>query len=152
MTKQIVFTIVQIDLRLIWRGGPDRLYFSVNKPATFYGVYLFGDDKRSKYEVTLEVDGTKVTDTYTSECNSEGVYGFNVMLPMSISIEESKIVEMAATISEPGSYSFVNGGGIESVEVDGVKVTFSNATASRTTNGTSKSRGQFYEIILSSAG
>ena len=118
MTKQIVFTIVQIDLRLIWRGGPDRLYFSVNKPATFYGVYLFGDDKRSKYEVTLEVDGTKVTDTYTSECNSEGVYGFNVMLPMTISIEENKIVEMAATLKGPKSYR--GSKGKQSVEVNGV--------------------------------
>ena len=55
-------------------GKPDRLCFSVNKAATFHGVYLFGDDKGSKYEVTLEVDSAKVTDTYTSECNSEGVY------------------------------------------------------------------------------
>ena len=55
-------------------------------------------------------------------------------------------MKMAATISGPNSYSLGDRGGIE---FDGVKVTFSNATASRPTNGTSKSRGQFYEIILS---
>ena len=56
---------------------------------------------------------------------------------------------MAATISGPNSYSLGDRGGIELVEVDGGKVTFSNATASRPTNWTSKCCGQFYEIILS---
>ena len=100
----------------------------------------------------MEVDGGKVTSKYTSGCNSEGVYGFNVMLPTPIAIDKNKIVKMAATISGPDSYFLVSGG-IESVEVDGVKVTFSNATTSSgLSNGTDKSRGQFYEIILSSAG
>ena len=66
-----------------------------------------------------------------------------------ISIEENNIVKMAATISGPNSYSLGDRGGIELVEVDGGKVTFSNATASRPTNWTSKCCGQFYEIILS---
>ena len=100
------------------RMSRSPLCFSVNKSATFHGVYLFGGDKGSKYEVTLEVDGAKVTGTYTSECNSEGVYGFNVMLPMTISIEENKIVEMAATIKGPKSYR--GSKGKQSVEVNGV--------------------------------
>ena len=59
-------------------------------------------------------------------------------------------MKMAATISGPDSYFLGNIGGIESVAVDGVKVTFSNATtSSRLSNATDKSRGQFYEIILS---
>ena len=128
-------------------GRPDLLCFSVNKSATFHGVYLFGDDKRSKYEVTLEVGGAKVTGTYTSECNSEGVYGFNVMLPMTISIEENKIVEMAATIKGPKSYR--GSKGKQSVEVNGVTMTFSDVLVPGRSNCTSENVGQFYEIILS---
>ena len=143
---------VEVSSKLCWvyDGSTDYLGFSVNKPATFHGVYLFGDDKGSKYDVTLEVDGAKVTDTYSSEINSEGVYGFHVMLPTAISIEKNKIVKMAATIKGPNSY-YITSRGIESVEVDGVKVTFSNVSGS-SSNGTSKSGGQFYEIILSQAG
>ena len=128
-----------------YAGNSDRLSFSVNKPATFHGVYLFGDDEGSEYEVTLEVDGAKVTGTYTSECNSEGVYGFNVMLPTPISIEQSKIVTMVAITKGPNSY--YGEGGKESVDVGGVVVKFS--AASGVTNGTNQMKGQFYEIILS---
>ena len=128
-------------------GCPDRLCFSVNKAATFHGVYLFGNDKGSKYGVTLEVDGAKVTGTFTSECNSEGVYGFNVMLPMTISIEENKIVEMAATISGRRSYRVSKGK--QSVAVNGVTMTFSDARRPGPSNNTGENAGQFYEIILS---
>ena len=124
---------------------PDRLCFSVNKPTTFHGVNLFGDDKGSEYEISLEVDGAKVTGTYTSERNSEGVYGFNVMLPTPISIEQSKIVAMVAIIKGPNSY--YGEGGKEAVDVDGVVVQFS--AASGLSNGTNRTVGQFYEIILS---
>ena len=126
-------------------GKPDRLCFSVNKAATFHGVYLFGDDKGSKYEVTLEVDSAKVTDTYNSECNSEGVYGFNVMFPTPISLEKNKVVTMAAMIKGPKSYSGRKGKKL--VEVDKVIVTFGNAF--ELGNGTNVILGQFYEIILS---
>ena len=130
-----------------WRyaGKPDGLSFSVNKPATFHGVYLFGDDEGSEYEVTLEVDGAKITGTYTSECNSEGVYGFNVILPTPISIEQNKIVTMDAIIKGPNSYYGEEGKG--SVDVGGVVVKFSAASGS--SNGTNQVTGQFYEIILS---
>ena len=132
-------------------GNPESLGFRVNKAATFHGVYLFGDDKGSKYEVTLEVNRVKVTDTYTSECNSECVYGFCVMLPRPISVKENQLVIMDATIRGPNSYYIGKFGGVKSVEVDGVKVIFNNVSGSPS-NGTNIFGGQFYEIILSSAG
>ena len=95
----------------------------------------------------MEVDGAKVTGTFTSECNSEGVYGFNVMLPMTISIEENKIVEMAATISGRRSYRVSKGK--QSVAVNGVTMTFSDARRPGPSNNTGENAGQFYEIILS---
>ena len=130
-------------------GKPDCLSFRINKPAIFHGVYLFGDDKESKYEVTLEVDGAKVTGTYTSECNSEGVHGFNVILPTPISLDENEVVTMAATIRGPPSCYGCEGK--ESVEVDGVIVTFSNGP-SGLENGTEVNAGQFYEILVSMEG
>ena len=93
----------------------------------------------------MEVDGAKVTGTYTSECNSEGIYGFNVMFPTPISLEKNKVVTMAAMIKGPSSYT--GSKGEKSVEVDRVIVTFSNA--SETGNGTNVTIGQFYEIIFS---
>ena len=130
-------------------GNPESLGFSVNKPATFHGVYLFGDDKGSKYDVTLEVNRVKVTGTYTSECNSECVYGFCVILPRPISIKENQLVIMDATIRGPNSYYIGKFGGVKSVEIDGVKVIFSNSRVFRLGNGTNHFGGQFYEIILS---
>ena len=131
------------------RNSSDFLSFSVDKPATFHGVYLFGDNKGSEYEVSLRVDGAKVTGTYTSECNGEGVYGYNVMLPTSISVEEHKVVTMAARIRGPKSYFVKKGKG--EVEHEGVHVTFGNWRYGPT-NGTDKTGGQFYEVILSMRG
>ena len=136
---------------ILWKygGNPDRLLFSVSKPATFHGVYLFGDDKGSEYEVSLRVEGAKVTGTYTSGRNSEGVYGFNVMLPTPISLEKNRILAMAATIRGPKSYFAKRGK--EEVEHEGVFVTFGDWRYGPT-NGTDKTGGQFYEVVLSMRG
>ena len=127
-------------------GTPNRLSFSVNKPATFHGVYLFARDGGNEYEVSLEVDGAKVSGTYTSVCNSEGVCGFNVMLPTPASLEKNKVIRMAATIRGPQSCNCCLGK--ESVKVDGVVVTFGDGR-SGAGNGIDNTGGQFYEIILS---
>ena len=68
------------------------------------------------------------------------------MFPSPISIEENKVVKMDATIMGPNSYYIEEGQGVESAEVDGVKVTFS----SWPNNSHNIFIGQFYEIILSS--
>ena len=133
------------------RNSSDFLSFSVSEPATFHGVYLFGDDNDSEYEVSLRVDGANVhvTGTYTSKCNSEGVYGYNVMLPTPVSLEKNKLVTMAARIRGPKSYFVKKGKG--EVEHGGVHVTFGNWRYGPT-NGTDKTGGQYYEVILSMRG
>ena len=130
-----------------YSGESDCLSFSVNKPATFYGVCLFGDSNCSKYDVTLEVKNAKVSGTYTSECKSRSplIYGYDVMLPTPISVKQNEVVTMVATVSGPRSYS--GGNGKASVEVGGATVTFRNSP--RSVNGTSVQGGQFLEIILS---
>ena len=71
------------------------------------------------------------------------------MLPTPISLEENEVVTMAATIrGPPSSYGCE---GKESVEVDGVIVTFSNGP-SGLENGTDVNAGQFYEILVSMEG
>ena len=126
-------------------NAPDRISFKVNKPATFYGVRLFGDAKGSTYEVTLEVNGAEVSGTYTSQVDKEGIYGFNVMLLSPISINQNQVVTLVARIKGP--VSFYGEKGDASIVVEGVTVTFNDATGP--SNGTSKSRGQFYQIFLS---
>ena len=128
---------------------PDRLSFSPNEPATFHGVRLFGDAKGSQYEVSLEVNEAKVSGTYTSECNDEGTYGFDVMLPEPILLDKNKVVPMVANIKGPISYYGKIGKGKTTVQVDGLTVTFSSAPCGLASNGTDVLSGQFYQILLS---
>ena len=123
------------------------LSFSVNKPATFYGVCLFGDSDCSKYDVTLEVKNAKVSGTYTSECKSRypWIYGYDVMLPTHISVDINEVVTMVATIK--GQRSYYGRNGRASVDVGGATVTFTNPQESG--NDTSVKKGQFLGIILS---
>ena len=125
------------------------LSFSVNKPATFYGVCLFGDSNCSKYDVTLEVKNAKVSGTYTSECKSRSplIYGYDVMLPTPISVDMNEVVTMVATIKgPPPSYKGENGQ--TSVDIGVATVTFTNPPHPNNTRSNVQ-RGQFYEIILS---
>ena len=127
-------------------GSPDGLSFRVNKPAIFHGIRLFGDANGSGYEVSLEVNGTTtVSGTYTSQLYDE-IFGFDVMLPSPISVDQNKVVTMKATIRGPTSYRGDNGKA--SVVVDGVTVTFVDAKYV-STNGTDVNTGQFPQIILS---
>ena len=128
-------------------GMSDCLSFSVNKPATFHGVRLFGDSDCSKYDVTLEVKNAKVSGTYTSQCKSRfpSIYDYDVMLPTPILVKQNEVVTMVATIWGPGSYSGESGK--VSVDVGGATVTFTNSQQS--SNGTCVKEGQFFEIILS---
>lgn len=128
-----------------YAGKPDRLSFSVNTPAVFHGVRLFGDTNGSNYDVSLTVNSVNITGIYTSELKDKGIYGFDVMLPAPIVIDQNTIVTMAATIAGPNSYYGNNGEAL--VEVDGITVVFRDAPGS--SNGTGVAQGQFAQIILS---
>ncbi|XP_028396289.1 BTB/POZ domain-containing protein 6-B-like [Dendronephthya gigantea] len=124
---------------------PDRLCFSVKKDAFLLGVRLFGDEKKSEYEATFEVKNSKVTGTFTSETNQDGIPGFDVMLNERVALKKDEVVTLSAKIN--GAKSFYGSSGFSFVTLDGVSVTFINAPSPN--NGTSITGGQFHEIILS---
>ena len=143
--RRFYFVFLDTNRRWLFSGAPDALSFTVNKPATFYGVCLFGDSDCSEYDVTLEVKNAKISGTYTPECKSKSFPTYDVMLPTPISVEQNEVVTMVATIKGPPSCC--GGSGKASVEVGGATVTFTNPQQS--INSTSVTAGQFFEIILS---
>jgi hypothetical protein len=126
---------------------PDRLCFSVSKDALFHGTHLFGGNKGSVYDVTLEVKGAKVSGEYSTLSTGNGgwLYGFVVMLESPIVIEANEVVILTARIKGP--YSGSGTEGKMSVECHGVTVTFSDAHSPY--HKTTASQGQFFNVILS---
>ena len=107
------------------RGYYDCLQFTVDKPALFYGVRLFGDANGGKYRVYMNCYNTKCRGTYTSTYNSERMgkcHGFDVMLLEPAQIPQDKTIQLVLLINGPKSYYGRNGKSV--VEVDGVKVKF----------------------------
>ncbi|CAB3984543.1 BTB POZ domain-containing 6-like [Paramuricea clavata] len=88
-----------------------------------------------------------VTGTYTSEQDSDGVPGYDVMLPNPIPLLPNKEITIIATIIGPNSYSGTNGK--SSVKIDDIVITFKIAPSGLSSNSTGKSSGQFYKIFLS---
>lgn len=123
---------------------PDRLCFSVSKDALFHGTCLFGNSKRSEYDVTLEVKGVKVSGKYSHK-RQVGLFGFNVMFKSPIVIKANEVVTITARIKGPPS--FMGTRGLTTVERHGVTVTLMDAAPPN--HGTSVAQGQFYSIILS---
>ena len=123
---------------------PDRLCFSVSKDALFHGTHLFGGNKGSVCDVTLEVKGAKVSGKY-SKGNDSWSYGFDVMLESPIVIEANEVVILTARIKGPSSCLGIDGQ--MSVECHGVTVTFSDAHSPY--HKTTASQGQFLDVILS---
>ena len=131
-------------------GGSDALTLTVNKAILFHGVRLFGDSTDSQYKVKFGVKNENVTGTYTSERDKDGVWGYHVMLPKPISVKPNEEFTIVAKIQGPTSQAGRNGK--SSVNVDGTVVTFQNTNYSShglSSNSTTKTRGQFYELFLS---
>ena len=133
----------------------DCLSFSVNRKSLFHGVRLFGDRKGSQYKVMLQLNGSELENgSFTSNIDKDGIAGFDVMLSSPVTVEESIIVTISATIS--GSESCYGENGIAKAESGALAVTFhdyliNELTIIEMTNGTTCSRGQFYEIYISDA-
>ncbi|CAB3993420.1 BTB POZ domain-containing 6-like [Paramuricea clavata] len=104
------------------RGYSDALTLVVNKAVLFHGVRLFEQD-------------------------SDGVPGYNVMLPNPIPLLPNEEITIIATITGP--YSHCGNSGKSSVKIDDIVVTFKDAPPGLSGNETSKNRGQFYKIFLS---
>ena len=132
-------------------GQPDCLSFSVNRKALFHGVRLFGDREGSQYKVVLELDGSElVSGSFTSKIDKDDLPGFDVMLSPPVIVKKRSTVKISATTSGPASCWGVNG--MAKVENGSLTVTFSDyANDLKDTNGTTCSKGQFYEILISEA-
>ena len=131
-------------------GNSDALTLTVNKAVLFHGVRLFGDPNGSQYKVKFKVKNEKVTGSYTSEQDKDGVWGYDVMLPKPISLQPNEKFTIVAAIQGPHSYYGKNGK--TSVNVDGTVVTFQNTNFDShclSSNGTENTRGQFDKIFLS---
>ena len=134
-----------------WHYGgckSDALTVSVNKAVLFHGVRLFGSSNGSQYKVEFTIKVENVTGTYTSTQDNDGVWGYDVMLPEPISLQQNEKFTIIATIKGPSSYARDNGK--SAVKVNDIVVTFTDAGLDLSTNGTSKYGGQFYKLYLSS--
>ena len=137
--------------RWSYSGGKcDGLLFTVDKPAWFYGIRLFGDANSGEYKVNMFSNNDfDVGGTYTSNYTSERVgicHGFDVMLPKPRKVSPGSSIAFDVAITGPNSYYGRNGK--SSVEVDGVTVNFKDNHC-HPSNGTDVTKGQIYELIIS---
>ena len=88
-------------------GKSDALTSSVNKAVLFYGVRMFGDSRRSQYEVNFKINEKNVTAIYTSQQDGDGALGYVVMLTKPISLLPDEEFTITATINDeiPAGYS-----------------------------------------------
>ena len=129
-----------------YNGRSDALTLTVSKTVLFHGVRLFGNSGGSQYEVKFKIKDKNVTGIYTSLRDSDSVPGYNVILPKPISLLPNEEITIIATIKGPKSYYGKEGKSI--VNVNDIFVTFEDASG-LSSNGTSKTGGQFYKVFLS---
>ena len=129
-------------------GGLNALVLTVSKAVLFHGVRLLGGSfGENQYNVNLKIKDENVTGTYTSQQDSDGVLGYDVMLPKPISLLPDEEIKIIATIQ---AHNFYHGTkGKSSVKVDDIVVTFKNAPFGSSSNHTDKTKGQFYKVFLS---
>ena len=128
-----------------YSGKSDALTLVVNKAVLFHGVRLFGSNGGG-YEVKFTIKDKNVTGSYTSEQDSDGVPGYDVMLPNPIPLLPNQEITIIATITGPKSYY---GNSVKSsVKIDDIVVTFKDAPTGLSSNTMGKTFGQFYKIFL----
>ena len=125
----------------------DALTLTASKAVLFHGVRLFGKIGGSLYEVNIKIKDENVTGTYTSQRDSDGVPGYDIMLSKPISLLPNEEITIVATIK--GQSSYYGREGKSSVKINDIVVTFKDAPSGSSGNGTNKTRGQFYKFFLS---
>ena len=121
--------------------GFDALTFTVNKAVLFHGVRLMGD---GQYKVNFKIKDQNVTGTYTSQQDSDGVFGYDVMLSKPIPLPPDEEITIVATIE-----GRICDWGVDeksSVKVDDILVTFKNGSSHSQRGMT---QNQFYKVFLS---
>ena len=136
----------------VYDDSADGVILTASKPIALHGVQQFGTEG-GNYTVSLEVKDTlsglslaKQTGTHSCEKDeTNGYYGFDVMLDHPVCLEQDKPYEVVSFIQGPSSLRLA--GGKNPVEVQGVQFSFSNSAAS--TNGTTVNGGQFLGFLFS---
>ena len=136
----------------VYDDSADGVILTASKPIALHGVQQFGTEG-GNYTVSLEVKDTlsglslaKQTGTHSCEKDeTNGYYGFDVMLDHPVYLEQDKPYEVVSFIQGPSSWCLE--GGKNPVEVQGVQFSFSNSAAS--TNGTTVNGGQFLGFLFS---
>ena len=131
-------------LRCNYSGNSDALTLTVNKAVLFHGVRLFGNARGSRYEVNFKIKDENVTGTYNPQEDSDGVPGYDVMLPKPIPLLPDEEITIIATIKGQISYFGMNGK--SSVKVDDIVVTFKNGSSY---SQTGMRRNLFYKVFPS---
>ena len=129
------------------KNRSDALALTVSKAVLFHGVRLFGSTRGSLYEVNIKIKDENVTGTYTSQRDSDGVPGYDIMLSKPISLLPNEEITIIATIK--GENSYYGEKGESSVKINDIVVTFKDAPSGSSENGTRKTDGQFYKFFLS---
>ena len=134
-----------------YTGGCDALTIAVNKTVRFHGVRLFGFPG-NRYEVKFTIEDKKekikAAGSYMSKQDSDGVPGYDVMLPNPTALLPDKEYTIIATIKGPSSL-YGTGGGKPRVKIDDVVVTFKSLPEGVSFNGTDETYGQFHKILVS---
>ena len=133
-----------------YSGLADALILTASKPITLHGVQHCGSEG-GNYTVSLEVKDAlsgfllvKQTATHSSE-ETNGYYGFDVMLDHPVDFEQHKPYEVVSFVEGPLSWRVKTGK--NPVEVEGVLFSFGDSAAS--TNGTGVNCGQFPSFLFS---
>ena len=140
------FSLTNVVPSSIFFMQKDAISFTVSKRVIFHGVRLFGGKVGSGHEVSLEVNGVKLSGSYISDDVEKCGCGFDVMLPTPIVVDQHNIVTMVAGVT----WNCRRGkNGKRSVEVDGITVTFIDAPPTYVNTGdTNTTEGQFHQVIL----
>ena len=135
-------------------GKIDSLVFSVDSPVLIGGVRLFGS-RGLAYDVSLKLyslssesnDGFpelfSVDSSFTTDEESNGYYGFDVVFDHSIALHHDIQYQICAKIS--GSDSWRGSSGLSLVDCNGIQFRFPIQTSP---NGTNEPRGQFADLLF----
>ena len=139
-----------LSVRSGQRASEHTLCVSFDSPVNFHGVHLLGN-KQEEYDVTLDFISQSVRKKCRSQCDSRGVSGFDVMLPVPIQVQANYIVGLKVTVKScqfANTYASVGRKGSTAVETNGITVNFFN-TPGLHFSKTSVEEGQLDEIIFS---
>lgn len=128
--------------------APDKIIFSISKPAVLHGVVLYGDERNSKYKVDLSILDDKDTVLSLVKTNYKASTldsMSNIILDEPISVDANRHYKVKAFISGP--ISKAGDDGMKHVFIKGIKISFYKQNEDN--NGTNIEIGQIPGLLLS---